>query len=149
MGGGFAIAMACDFRLCAESATFGVPVARTLGNCLSMENLARLVDVVGAARASDLMMTGRLVSADEALEWGLATRALPVGELDAETRAFALELAGRATSTISATKHMLLPLTRAPAASRRVVRRPRGRVLRQRRVSGRRRGIRRTAQAEV
>ena len=44
VGGGCAIAVACDFRLCADSAAVGVPVARTLGNCLSIENCARLAD---------------------------------------------------------------------------------------------------------
>ncbi len=50
VGGGCAIAMACDFRICSERARFGVPVARTLGNCLSMANTARLVDMVGTAQ---------------------------------------------------------------------------------------------------
>jgi enoyl-CoA hydratase/carnithine racemase len=107
VGGGCAIAVACDVRLCADTARFGVPVARTLGNCLSIENLARLVDLVGAGRAADMMLTGRLVSADQAFEWGLATRVSPVGELEADTRAFAIELSGRAASTIAATKAML------------------------------------------
>ena len=87
---------------------FGVPVARTLGNCLSVENLARLVDLIGAGRAADMLMTGRLVSADQALEWGLATRVSPVGELDADTLALALRSwPRRASSTIIATKAML------------------------------------------
>ena len=44
-GGGCAIAMACDLRICSDRARFGVPVARTLGNCLSIGNTARLVDL--------------------------------------------------------------------------------------------------------
>ena len=63
VGGGCAIAVACDFRLCADTAAFGVPVARTLGNCLSIENCARLADLVGPGRVVDLLMTGRLVKA--------------------------------------------------------------------------------------
>lgn len=107
VGGGCAIALACDLRLCADTARFGVPVARTLGNCLSVENLARLVDLIGAGRAADMMLTGRLISADQALEWGLATRVSPVGELEADTHALATDMATRATSTIAATKQML------------------------------------------
>ena len=107
VGGGCAIAVACDLRLCADTARFGVPVARTLGNCLSIENLARLVDLIGAGRAADMMLTGRLVSADQALEWGLATRVSPVHELWADTQALALDLAARAPSTVVATKAML------------------------------------------
>ena len=107
VGGGCAIAVACDVRLCADTARFGVPVARTLGNCLSIENLARLVDLIGAGRAADLMMTGRLVPADEALAWGLATRVVPVGDLETATQTMASELASRAASTLGATKTML------------------------------------------
>lgn len=107
VGGGCAIAVACDLRVCAETAKFGVPVARTLGNCLSVENLARLADLIGLGRATELMLTGRLVSADQALEWGLATRVSPVGELEADTMALAHDLATRAPSTVLATKQML------------------------------------------
>jgi enoyl-CoA hydratase len=107
VGGGCAIAVACDLRVCAETAKFGVPVARTLGNCLSVENLARLADLIGLGRATELMLTGRLVSADQALEWGLATRVSPVGELEADTIALAHDLATRAPSTVLATKQML------------------------------------------
>ena len=117
VGGGCAIALACDLRLCADTARFGVPVARTLGNCLSVENLARLVDLIGVGRATDMMLTGRLISADQALEWGLATRVSPVGELEADTQALARDLATRATSTTAATKQMLrrLRAVRRPA----------------------------------
>ena len=52
VGGGCALAVACDFRVCADTAAFGVPVARTLGNCLSMDNCARLADLVGPARVA-------------------------------------------------------------------------------------------------
>ncbi len=107
VGGGCAIAVACDLRVCADTAAFGIPVARTLGNCLSIENLARLADLVGQGRVADLMMTGRLVKADEALTWGLASRVVPAGELDAVTAALAGDLASRAASTLTATKTML------------------------------------------
>lgn len=104
VGGGCAIAVACDLRLAATSASFGVPVARTLGNCLSAENLARLADLVGTGRVADLLLTGRLVGAEEALAWGLVSRVVPVSELDEEARGLALLLAGRASSTVTATK---------------------------------------------
>jgi enoyl-CoA hydratase/carnithine racemase len=107
VGGGCALALACDLRLASDRARFGVPVARTLGNCLSAENLARVVDLVGVGRATELLFTGRLVSADQALEWGLVTRVVPVGELEAETAALAADLARRAASTIVATKALL------------------------------------------
>ena len=65
-GGGCAIALACDLRVCTPDARFGVPIARTLGNCLSAANYARLVDLVGPARTKDLLFTGRFIDAAEA-----------------------------------------------------------------------------------
>ncbi|MGQ0571602.1 MAG: enoyl-CoA hydratase-related protein, partial [Armatimonadota bacterium] len=70
-GGGFTIALACDLRYAASNARLGVPIARTLGNCLSMTNYARLVDAVGPARARELLLTARLLSAEEAHGLGL------------------------------------------------------------------------------
>jgi enoyl-CoA hydratase len=120
VGGGCAIALACDFRLCSDRARFGVPVARTLGNCLSMANTARMVDLLGLALTKDLLLSGRLVDAGEALQLGLATAVLTADELEAETIKFAAELSTRAPSTIKATKAMLLRLRehrRPPAGS--------------------------------
>jgi enoyl-CoA hydratase/carnithine racemase len=106
VGGGCAIALACDLRVCSPRARFGVPVARTLGNCLSVANLARLIDAVGSARATDLMLTGRLMDADEAASLGLA-RVVDDEHYDAELRRIALDLSTRAPSTIRATKALL------------------------------------------
>ena len=50
VGGGLAIAAACDLRVCTPEARFGMPIARTLGNCLSLDNYARLVALVGPGR---------------------------------------------------------------------------------------------------
>ena len=107
VGGGCAIALACDLRLCTNRAKFGVPVARTLGNCLSIANTARLVDLMGPARTRELLFTGRLIDADEALDSGLVTRIISVDNIDAEVRLLALELSQRAPSTIAATKALL------------------------------------------
>jgi len=119
VGGGCAIALACDLRICSPRAKFGVPISRTLGNCLSAANVARLVDLVGPARVKDLLFTGRLMDADEAHELGLATRVVPSATLDGEARSLALELANRASSTIEATKAALRRIRdhrRPPAA---------------------------------
>jgi enoyl-CoA hydratase len=107
VGGGCAIALACDLRICTPRARFGVPVARTLGNCLSAANTARLVDLLGPARTKDLLLTGRLIDAEEALQLGLATRIVAGDRIDDEVRALALELSTRASSTIQATKELL------------------------------------------
>ena len=70
-GGGAAIAAACDLRMASPSLKFGFPVARTLGNCLSVSNLARLSELMGAARVREVIMTARLVEAEEARAIGL------------------------------------------------------------------------------
>jgi enoyl-CoA hydratase/carnithine racemase len=110
VGGGCLIAAVCDLRICSERARFGVPVARTLGNCLSLANLARLSDLVGTGRVRDLLLTGRLVDADEALAIGLATRVVSSDQLDAAVRALADELLTRAPSTVRATKELMIRL---------------------------------------
>lgn len=107
VGGGCAIALACDMRICTPRARFGVPVARTLGNCLSAANTARLVDLLGPARVKDLLFTSRLINAEEALQLGLVSRIVPADQLDDEVRALALDLSTRASSTIQATKEIL------------------------------------------
>jgi enoyl-CoA hydratase/carnithine racemase len=109
-GGGCAIAMACDLRICSERAKFGVPVARTLGNCLSMNNTARLVDMFGPALARDLLLTGRMIDAREAMIAGVANTVVVSGELQQEAIKIAAELSTRARSTITATKAMLIRL---------------------------------------
>jgi enoyl-CoA hydratase len=70
-GGGLAIAAACDLRIATAGATFGMPIARTLGNCLSLANLVRLASLIGAARVKELIFTARIVAADEARACGL------------------------------------------------------------------------------
>ena len=106
-GGGCAIALACDLRVCTPAASFGVPIARTLGNCLSAANYARLVDLVGPARTKDLLFTGRLVDAAEAHALGLVTRLVQPDEVDAAVRDLAAEIAANAPLTIRTTKESL------------------------------------------
>src|SRR5438552_4724903 len=65
-GGGLAIAAACDLRVATATASFGMPIARTLGNCLSLANLLRISSLVGLARTKELIFTARIVGADEA-----------------------------------------------------------------------------------
>jgi enoyl-CoA hydratase/carnithine racemase len=106
-GGGCAIALACDLRVCTPTAKFGVPIARTLGNCLSPANYARIVDLVGPARTKDLLFTGRLLDANEADSLGLVTRMADPQEIDAVVRALAETIAANAPLTIHATKEMI------------------------------------------
>jgi enoyl-CoA hydratase len=65
-GGGAALATACDLRLGASNMKFGYPMAKTLGNCLSLGNCARLTFLIGPGRFKDLLFTARLMGAEEA-----------------------------------------------------------------------------------
>jgi enoyl-CoA hydratase len=118
-GGGCVIALACDLRVCTPVAKFGVPIARTLGNCLSAANCARLVDLIGPARTKDLLFTGRLLDASEAAALGLVTRMASPDEIDDAVRELALTLAANAPLTIRATKEAVrrISLRRRLAAS--------------------------------
>ena len=73
-GGGAGIAACCDIRIGTEATRIGFPIARTLGNCLSMSNISRLVSLIGPARTKDLIFKARLVEAPEALALGCSTR---------------------------------------------------------------------------
>ncbi|MEQ8355210.1 MAG: enoyl-CoA hydratase [Kiloniellaceae bacterium] len=115
-GGGAAIAAACDIRIAASDLKFGFPIARTLGNCLSANNLARLAALLGAGRTREMIFTSRLIEAQEALTTGLITEVLD-DRAAVETRAAELAalLAGQAPLTLRATKEALRRLTAAAA----------------------------------
>ena len=105
------IAACCDIRIASANLRFGFPIARTLGNCLSTQNLARLVALVGEARVKTMIFTARLVEIDEALVTGLVAELVADAEaLAARADALAREVAGLAPLTLRATKQALLRL---------------------------------------
>ena len=106
-GGGCALAAACDLRICTTRSRFGVPIARTLGNCLSASNHARFLDLIGPARLKDLLFTGRLLSASEAAEAGLVNRVVEPDRLIAVVREYAQTIAANAPLTVRASKEMI------------------------------------------
>ena len=112
MGSGLALAAACDLRICTPDAVFGLPIARTVGNCLSMENYARLAALLGEARVKYIVFTARRISADEALSLGLATEV--VEDADARVAELCELLAGHAWTTLWATKEALRRLRPVP-----------------------------------
>ena len=117
-GGGAAIAAACDIRICDERLKFGFPIARTLGNCLSIGNLNRMSVLIGAGRLREIMLTSRLIEAAEAREIGLVRDVLP-DAATVHTRADELadKMAGHAPLTMRATKEALRRLrTEGPTA---------------------------------
>ena len=106
-GGGAAIAACCDLRIAATGARFGFPIAKTLGNCLSMANLARLSALIGAARVKEIIFTARLIEADEAQRIGLVSDIVAPDALAARATALAQTVAGLAPLTLRSTKMAL------------------------------------------
>lgn len=113
-GGGAAIAACCDIRLSTPNLKFGFPIARTLGNCLSVNNLRRLSDLMGKGRVREIMLTSRLIEAPEALAIGLVSElADSVENLHIRAGKIAEQIAENAPLTLRATKEGLRRLGEA------------------------------------
>jgi len=107
-GGGFSIAGCCDLRIGAANARFGVPIGRTLGNCLSISNYVRLAALLGPARVKDIIFTARLIEAEEACKIGLLGEVLPNYEtLQSRATELARTVASQAPLTLQVTKEAL------------------------------------------
>lgn len=107
-GGGLGIAGVSDLRIASANARFGLPIARTLGNCLSMANYARFAALIGPARLKELVFTARLIEAEEALRIGLVSELLDTPEaLEWRAEELANAIAGLAPRTLTATKTAL------------------------------------------
>ncbi len=104
VGGGASIALACDLRVAATDAKIGVPVARTLGNTLSMVTLARIVQYIGPARTKEMLFTARLISADEGKAAGVFNDVVEPERLEARTLEMAEQIAANAPLTIRSVK---------------------------------------------
>lgn len=92
VAGGLELALWCDMRVAEEGATFGV-FCRRWGVPLIDGGTVRLPRLIGLSRAMDMILTGRPVSASEALSWGLANRVVPVGSARAEAEKLAAQIA--------------------------------------------------------
>ena len=104
-GGGAGMAACCDLRIATANMRFGFPIARTLGNCLSMNNYARLYALIGPARATDIVFTARLIEAEEASRIGLVSEILPdTAALQTRMDELARLVASHAPLTLQATK---------------------------------------------
>ena len=105
MGSGLAISAACDLRVITPAAKFGMPIARTVGNCLSMGNYARLAQALGAARLKDVMFRARPIEAGEAIAIGFASAL--TDDPEAYVTELAETLAGHSPTTLWVTKEAL------------------------------------------
>lgn len=116
-GGGAAIAGLCDIRLATKDMRFGFPIARTLGNCLSIASLQRMSAILGVARTKDLIMTSRLIEAEEALNIGLVSELFDDADaLFARANELAAQIATFAPLTLQATKQMFARMMAAEPA---------------------------------
>ncbi|MDO8279709.1 MAG: enoyl-CoA hydratase-related protein [Burkholderiaceae bacterium] len=102
LGGGFELAMACDFVIASDRAQFGLPEIR-LGLMPGFA-VVRLHEIVGRSRAKELAMLGEPISADEALRLGVVLRVVPHAQLLEEAGAFAQKLAAKPRTAISMIK---------------------------------------------
>ena len=107
-GGGAGIAACCDLRIGTKTTKMGFPIARTLGNCLSMANYSRLAALIGPARVKDIIFRARLVDAEEALSLGLLSEVVEdVVALQQRADELAKLLASHAPLTMRATKEAM------------------------------------------
>jgi enoyl-CoA hydratase/carnithine racemase len=120
-GGGVSVALSCDLRLAADTARFAVPAIR-LGLSYPRRAVRRLVDIVGAAQASRILLAGEALEAAEALRIGMVHRVVPAADLQAETRRYALSLAEGAPLTMAAHKLLIRDAVRAGGADDAAVR---------------------------
>jgi len=111
VGGGVAISTGCDFRIATPTAKFGVPIAKTLGNCLSVSNLARLSAAFGMQRVKRMLLLAEMINADEALACGYLQEVSAPAELDAAVARLTQKLAALAPVTQRVSKEGLRRLT--------------------------------------
>ncbi len=106
LGGGVAVALSCDLRICSDTSRFAIPAAR-LGIGYGYAHLRRLVDRVGPAFAKEILFTARHFDAGEALAMGLVNRVVPSAELEATVAEVAGSIAENAPLTLAAAKFVV------------------------------------------
>ncbi len=116
-GAGAALAIVSDLRIAAPNVRIGVPIARTLGNTLSLRNVARMVDALGPAIARDVLLTARLIDADEAARRGIVHEVVPLGRIEARVQELVGHIASLAPVTLRAVKLAVLRVLEARRAT--------------------------------
>ena len=114
IGGGMAVALTCDLRVCSDNSRFAIPAAR-LGLGYGYDGLKALADVVGPSFAKEILFTARQFSAEEALRMGLVNRVLPTVELAAFVQSYCVMIAENAPLTIAAVKGIVTEITKPDA----------------------------------
>ena len=112
-GGGCSVAVMCDLRLCSDDSRFCIPAARLSVAYPVDRGVERLVHVVGAANATEILVTARVYNAEEAYHMGLVNRVIPKAELESYTREYALKIADNAPLSVSAHKFFVREVGKA------------------------------------
>jgi enoyl-CoA hydratase/carnithine racemase len=107
VGGGLAIAACCDLRIATTSAQFGVPIARTLGNCLSVANYTRLINGFGVSRVKRILLMAEMLDATEARASGFLSEVLEPDALEARAAEITERLATSAPVTMRVSKQAI------------------------------------------
>jgi enoyl-CoA hydratase/carnithine racemase len=107
IGGGLAIAACCDLRIATTGTKFGVPIARTLGNCLSVANYARLIAALGVARAKRMLLMAENLPAEDALAAGFLMAVVDPAALNQQIAEICERLKGNAPVTLRVTKEAI------------------------------------------
>lgn len=113
VGGGLLLAAYCDLRIAASSARFGLPVAR-LGFLITYPQMQRFVHLLGAGAVADLLLTARLVGAQEALALGLCSQVHPAETLDETVAGLAERMAALSPEAQRLHKRMLQTVLHTP-----------------------------------
>lgn len=111
VGGGLAISAACDLRIVTPGAKFGVPIARTVGNCLSAANIARLVRAFGDGPVRRMLLLSEFLDGETVHRLGFASACLPPEALEAEVERQTARLCEAAPVTVAACRELFARLS--------------------------------------
>lgn len=107
VGGGLALATACDFRVCSSGSRFGAPIAKTLSNTLSSRNIARLQAALGVPRVKKMLLLAEYIDTAEALDCGFIYEACAAEQLNERANALAERLMALSGVTQAAVKESI------------------------------------------
>jgi len=116
VGAGLVLASVCDLRYATPASRLGVPIARTLGNCITLENYRHLVDSFGTMRTKEMLFTGRLLTATDALQCGFLTAIVDEEMLMTHVTGVAHQISSLAPLTIWSVKEAQRRLNAAEEA---------------------------------
>jgi enoyl-CoA hydratase len=106
VGGGVALAVSCDLRICTEGSRFAVPAAK-LGLGYRLPGIQKLMSIVGPSFTKEIFFTARQFTAAEAAVMGLVNRVVADGELEAKVQEYAETIAGNAPMTVASIKRLV------------------------------------------